>query len=325
MKKFRFLFVVAVISAIFVLPSFAAEVDISDLHSYTFQGRSFLGPSVESFIEFSSSSYVTVFVDYDYDDSGLYLPRLYFCGTSEPLSFVNYRSFRFGTYPIVTNPLGKCEKYYFTDDGSFFRPFSASSVDYCAVVYANYPLVDSDGNTISFSSTPVEYPSNHVLHDLDLISSDSNGFVGYYKISDDVLSDYQLNNAFFFSRYVSRSSSKVEWAIVGGSVSLSSLITTHSSSVLPVVFSDPVTGEPGTYVGFAREYQFVYYISDIFYPDNPDPMGEIMDSTTSIFDSGLSMMASVANAVTSSPLILLVVLVPLIFVGVSLFRRFMKI
>lgn len=53
-------------------------------------------------------------------------------------------------------------------------------------------------------------------------------------------------------------------------------------------------------------------------------MEAILTSVTSIFTSIMSMITSIGTTVTGTPLILLFVLIPVIFLGVNMFRRLMN-
>lgn len=54
-------------------------------------------------------------------------------------------------------------------------------------------------------------------------------------------------------------------------------------------------------------------------------MASILSSLGSIVDSALSMISSVVTVVTNQPLILLYVLIPLVGIGVGMFKRLINV
>lgn len=312
MKKFRFLFVVAVIAAIFVLPSFAAEVEVNVdnfylYHSSTFE---FLAPSLDFFNTIYSDPYVYIGWDVLRPNTSrqFYAPRIRAIVSDSPIGVAMTQSPDYGTLYLLDIPETDTYDVYVFDrsgawvvNGSYTG--STSSLSRFPCVYSNHPL---KGFTFD---PPVKFvPFDGVLS----INEPFTPEYGMVKISDSILDTEQLASAIGF--------------VVNSDNDLIFGSGRYNDILLPSLPSGNVpfeVREDGTYMYVGVSAPF-YYWSPVYYP-LPDPMGEIMDSTTSIFDSGLSMMASVANAVTSSPLILLIVLIPLIFVGVSLFRRFLKI
>lgn len=53
-------------------------------------------------------------------------------------------------------------------------------------------------------------------------------------------------------------------------------------------------------------------------------MTELLGFVTQIFSSVMSMLGSIGTTVTGTPLILLFVLIPVIFLGINMFRRLLN-
>ena len=55
-----------------------------------------------------------------------------------------------------------------------------------------------------------------------------------------------------------------------------------------------------------------------------EAMTALLGNVTKIFSSVMSMLASIGTTVTGTPLILLFVLIPVVFLGVDMFRKLLK-
>lgn len=53
-------------------------------------------------------------------------------------------------------------------------------------------------------------------------------------------------------------------------------------------------------------------------------MTELLGFVTDIFASVMGMLSTIGTTVTSTPLILLFVLIPVIFLGINMFRRLLN-
>lgn len=55
-----------------------------------------------------------------------------------------------------------------------------------------------------------------------------------------------------------------------------------------------------------------------------EAMSALLGNVTSVFSTVMSMLSSIGSNVTSTPLLLLFVLIPVIFLGVNMFRRLLN-